>query len=107
MESNAQNLFVIHVIQIIVISNKLKKKKLNTLIRKYEDAMCHAQKEGTLSSDEACLAEPRAFNNKAIKRGEGTLETIIIKKIFVITSRRFFPIFYFITSCFFFKLNKI
>lgn len=76
MESNAQKLFVIHVIQIIVISDKLKK-KLHTLIRKYEDNMCHAQKEGTLSSDEACTAEPRAFNNKAIKRGEGTLETNI------------------------------
>lgn len=76
MESNAQKLFVIHVIQIIVISDKLKK-KLHTLIRKYEDNLCHAQKEGTLSSDEACTAEPRAFNNKAIKRGEDTLETNI------------------------------
>lgn len=77
MESNAQKLFVIHVIQIIVISDKLKKKKLHTLIRKYEDDLCHAQKEGTLSSDEVCTAEPRAFNNKSIKRGEGTLETNI------------------------------
>lgn len=49
MESDAQKLFVIHVIQIIVISDKLKKKKLHTLIRKYEDDLCHAQKEGTLS----------------------------------------------------------
>lgn len=76
MESNAQKLFVIHVIQIIVISDKLKK-KLHTLIRKYEDNLCHAQKEVTLSSDEACTAEPRAFNNKAIKRGEDTLGTNI------------------------------
>lgn len=77
MESNTQKLFVIHVIQIIVISDKLKKKKLHTLIRKYEDDLCHAQKKGTLSSDEAYPAEPGAFNNKAIKRGEGTLETNI------------------------------
>lgn len=75
MEGNAQKLFVIHEIQIIVISDKLKKKKFHTLIRKYEDDLCHAQKEGPLSSNEACTAEPRAFNNKAIKRGEGTLET--------------------------------
>lgn len=77
MESYAQKLFVIHVIQIIVISDKIKKKKLHTLIRKYEDDLCHAQKEGTLSLDEGCTAEPRAFNNKAIKRGKGTLETNI------------------------------